>query len=68
VKNNHICTKCGSNDILLIHGKAGVNGENCIQMGWNAVPVHRYVCCTCGYSEEWIDGTYIGILKEKYGK
>ena len=31
-----------------------------------AVLVHRYVCCACGYSEEWIDKEDIPRLKEKY--
>ena len=33
---------------------------------FSAVLVHRYVCCACGYSEEWIDKEDIRRLKEKY--
>ena len=50
--------------------KAGAYGVgNNIQVGWSnfsAVLVHRYVCCDCGYSEEWIDREDIPALKKKY--
>ena len=42
---------------------------NNIQVGWSnfsAVLVNRYVCCDCGYSEEWIDKEDIAALKKKY--
>lgn len=28
--------------------------------------VNRYVCCNCGYSEEWIDREDLPKLKKKY--
>ena len=28
------------------------------------VVLHRYVCCNCGFSEEWIDTNEIQLLKE----
>lgn len=59
MKNRKICPKCNSTDIIKVPGKAGAYGVgNNIQTGWSnfsAVLVHRYVCCACGYSEEWID-------------
>ncbi len=70
MKNNRICPKCNSSDILLVPGKAGAYGSgNNIQTGmtiFSAVLVHRYVCCSCGYSEEWIDKEDIQKLKKKY--
>ena len=68
MKNTHICPKCKSEDIVRVPGADGVNN---IQVGWSifsAVMVHRYVCCECGFSEEWIDRDDILKLKEKYGK
>lgn len=67
MKNTHICPKCKSEDIVRVPGADGVNN---IQVGWSifsAIPVHRYVCCECGFSEEWIDRDDILKLKEKYG-
>ncbi|MGM9642123.1 MAG: hypothetical protein ACI3XI_02825 [Eubacteriales bacterium] len=70
VKNAHYCPKCASTDILIVPGTAGAYGMgNNIQTGLtnlSAVPVNRYVCCSCGYSEEWIDKEDIPKLKKKY--
>ena len=72
MKNKRICPKCNSTDILLVPGKAGAYGSgNNIQTGmtiFSAVLVHRYVCCSCGYSEEWIDKEDIQKLKKKYDR
>lgn len=72
MKNRRICPKCNSTDILLIPGKAGAYGSgNNIQTGmtiFSAVLVHRYVCCSCGYSEEWIDKDDIQKVKKKYDR
>ena len=71
MKYTHICPKCGGHDILWVPGKAGAYGTgNNIQVGctnFSAVLVHRYVCCSCGYSEEWIDKEDCQKLKKKYG-
>ncbi len=72
MKNKRICPKCNSSDILLVPGKAGAYGSgNNIQTGmtiFSAVLVHRYICCSCGYSEEWIDKEDIRKLKKKYDR
>ena len=72
MKNKRICPKCNSTDILLVPGKAGAYGSgNNIQTGmtiFSAVLVHRYVCCSCGYSEEWIDKEDIQKLNKKYDR
>ena len=70
MKTTHICPKCASADILRIEGSAGAYGTgNNIQVGltnFSAVLVHRYVCCRCGYSEDWIDREDIPKLEKKY--
>ena len=72
MKNTHICPKCSSNNILLIPGKVGAYGVgNNIQTGWttfSAVLVNRYVCCTCGYSEEWIGKEDVQRLQKKFDR
>ena len=59
MKNTKICPKCGSYDIIRIDGYAGPYGTgNNIITGntiFSAVNVNRYICCTCGFTEEWID-------------
>lgn len=61
MKNTKMCPKCNSRDIIRIPGKAGAYGSgNNIMTGgtiYSAVKVTRYLCCKCGYSEEWIDNT-----------
>lgn len=70
MKNEHICPKCGSKDILLIPGTSGAYGAgNNISTGltvFSHTLVNRYLCCACGYSEEWIDLKDIPKLKKKY--
>lgn len=72
MKQSGICPKCASMDILLIPGYAGAYGSgNYIPVGWtnlSAVKVNRYLCCCCGYSEEWIDKGDIPALVSKYKK
>ena len=59
MRNTKPCPKCNSTDILKIPGLAGGYGSgNNIPTGmsiFSAVKVTRYLCCECGYSEEWID-------------
>ena len=70
MKMKNRCPKCGSSDIILVPGKAGAYGVgNNIQIGLtvlSAVLANRYVCCDCGYSEEWIDKDDLQALKRKY--
>ena len=59
MKNTKICPKCQSSEIVRIDGYAGpyASGNN-IMLGatvFSAVNVNRYICCSCGYTEEWID-------------
>lgn len=59
MKNTKICPKCRSHDIVRIEGSIGAHGAgNNILLGatiFSAIKVQRYICCDCGYSEEWID-------------
>lgn len=68
MKNSVTCPKCNSNNIIKIPGKVGSYGSgNNISFGFTSVKVTRYLCCDCGYSEEWIDSKQdIEKLKRKY--
>ena len=70
VKNTNSCPKCQCRNILIVPGKAGAYGVgNNIQVGltnMSAVLVNRYICCNCGYSEEWIDKEDISKLEKRY--
>lgn len=70
MKKEQICPKCNCTDILRIEGSAkGYGVGNNIPMGVSIlsyVKVPRYVCCNCGYTEEWIDLKDIPKLKKKF--
>ena len=70
MKNTNECPKCKSSRIISIKGKAGAYGSgNVIHTGmtiFSAVSVIRYVCCSCGYSEEWVDKDDIPKLIDKF--
>lgn len=67
MKNTKICPKCNSRDIVRVDGYAGAYGSgNNIMVGmtvFSAVKVNRYVCCSCGFTEEWIDREDVKKLK-----
>ena len=59
MNRTRICPKCGSNEIYVIDGYTGPYGSgNNVMIGatvFSAVKVNRYICCKCGYSEQWVD-------------
>ncbi len=59
MKHTGNCPKCHSDYIIRIDGYTGAYGTgNNIITGntiFSAVNVNRYVCCDCGFTEEWID-------------
>ena len=67
MKRTRLCPKCNSSDLLRIEGNVGAYGAgNNIMTGatvFSAVKVHRYVCCSCGFTEEWIDTADIEKLR-----
>ncbi len=70
MKNTNQCPKCGGSHIITVPGHAGPYGVgNNIQVGltiFSAIPVNRYLCTDCGYSEEWIDREDLEKLKKKF--
>ena len=70
MKDKKICPKCSGTDILRVEGDVRAYGAgNNIMTGstiFSAVGVNRYVCCGCGYSEEWIDMEDIPKLQRNY--
>ena len=67
MKNTKVCPKCGGTDIVRIDGSVGAYGAgNNVMVGasiFSAVNVNRYVCCSCGFTEEWIDEQDIEKIK-----
>jgi len=71
MRSSNKCPKCRSGDIVRIPGQIRAYGAgNNIRAGWtifNSVKVTRYLCASCGFSEEWIDSPDdIAKLKKTY--
>ena len=67
MKQTRICPKCQSSNIVRIDGYTGSYGTgNNVMTGntiFSTVDVNRYVCCDCGFTEEWIDREDIEKVK-----
>ena len=59
MKYSKECPKCRSTYIVRFEGYTGAYGSgNNLMVGstiFSGVNVNRYVCCNCGFTEEWID-------------
>lgn len=71
MQNSKTCPKCQATDIIRIPGEARAFGAgNNIIVGrtiFGAVKVTRYLCGSCGFSEEWIESAEdIANIKKKY--
>lgn len=60
MKNTHVCPKCGSRDVVRIpdHPSRYASGSNIYTSKYTLmgkIPVIRYVCCGCGYVENWVE-------------
>lgn len=73
MKHSQMCPKCRCPEVLYVPGvlDLGELGNN-IYTGataMTAAPVGRYLCCECGYVEEWLDNLEdIKKLKDRYEK
>ena len=71
MKTTSKCPKCASSEIVRIPGRTGAFGSgNNIPLGttvFSSIPVSRYLCSRCGYSEEWVDSdSDLQKLRDKY--
>jgi len=59
MKNTARCPKCGSHNLVRVPDDAHRYLSNSISITkvvWvTRVPVARYVCCDCGYVEDWVE-------------
>lgn len=73
MKIKKVCPKCKSTNIIGIAGKSGQvfareNIANYLQLdAFHAVEKQTYICCDCGYSEEWINDADLEMLKKFQG-
>lgn len=60
MKNTNRCPKCGSGDIVRVPDNPNrcASGNNIYTSNITLIkkiPVIRYVCCGCGYAENWVE-------------
>ena len=61
MQNTKTCPKCKGPNVVRVDGNVGPYGTgNNMATGnglflSNFVNVNRYICCNCGFTEEWID-------------
>lgn len=72
MRDSHTCPKCGCTEILRVEGSVGPRGiGNNITAGatiFASVKLPRYICCRCGYLEEWVDRHDLPKIIEFYKK
>ena len=60
MKNGNLCPKCGSRHIVRVpdNPRRHASGNNIYTTRatlLGKIPVIRYVCCNCGYTENWVE-------------
>lgn len=71
MKKTGVCPKCGGTDVIRIPGGTasfGDSSQNFVTVGLSSVPVDRYVCCACGFSEEWLRGDDLKKVKKYWAE
>lgn len=69
MKITKICPKCNSSDVVVVPDSSGYNTISIDLNFLHSGKVCRYVCCTCGYMESYVQReTDLAEIREKYGK
>lgn len=72
MKNSRCCPKCHSNNIVRVPDDAHryLTNSICITktVTVERIPVARYVCCDCGYVENWVENrNELDKIKRTFG-
>ncbi len=63
MRNTHRCPKCGGTEIITV--EPGL--YNSFPVGFvTQAKLERWVCCTCGFSEEWVEQDKLDKVREYY--
>lgn len=63
MKNTKCCPKCSSQNIIRVPDnlRRHASGNNIYTSAFTLlqkIPVIRYVCCSCGYVENWVENQH----------
>lgn len=73
MKNTKLCPKCGLRNIVRVPDNAvrHASGNNIYTTTLTLagkIPVIRYVCCDCGYVENWVENPHeLDKIKRTFG-
>lgn len=73
MKNKRCCPKCYSENIVRVPDNMNrhASGNNIYTTNmtlFGKIPVIRYVCCDCGYVENWEENSYeLDEIKKTFG-
>ena len=73
MKNSGRCPKCGSRRIVRIPDNGRyANGNNIYLRSAvvlaDRIPLIKYICCECGYVEEWVEKAgKLDTIKRSFG-
>ncbi len=70
MKNFQSCPKCESTKIARMEGGSYFKGihNKVVFSAFKVFPVTRYICCNCGFTEEWIEKEkHLDQLHKKFG-
>ncbi|GAA3621454.1 hypothetical protein GCM10022223_42910 [Kineosporia mesophila] len=63
MKNSGTCPKCQGSDLIRV-----VAPGNVITIGLRAVSITRFICSSCGFTEEWVESRGdLRRLRDKIG-
>lgn len=74
MKHSGLCPKCGGKEVLRIPDNplrhaSGNNIYTTTATLAGKIPVIRYVCAQCGYTENWVEQrAQLQRLKERFGQ
>ncbi len=54
MKNSNRCIKCGSDAVVVLDNSMGQQFTPVRISGFSVAKTARFICCDCGYMEEWI--------------
>lgn len=54
MKNTGKCAKCGSDAVIALDNNMGQQLTPVRISAFSVASTTRYICCDCGYMEEWI--------------
>ena len=63
MKRTGTCPKCGSRDVVKASGDTMSHSYIVVSV-FGTAPIDRWVCCACGFAEEWVPEEYLDKARD----